>query len=77
MISGGPECGLQTRSRWELEWFDSTFDAKRCTLNKRNPEHVEVMCRFDEDETGLIACHNAYTILGYIIFRSGAWFSIS
>ena len=33
------------------------------------------MCSFDEDEIRFIACHNAYTILGYIIFRSGAWFS--
>ena len=27
MIFGGPECGLQTRSRWESEWFNSTFGA--------------------------------------------------
>ena len=35
------------------------------------------MCSFDEDETRLIACYNAYTILGYIILPSCAWFSIS
>ena len=28
------------------------------------------MCSFDEDEMRFIACHNAYTILGYIIFPS-------
>ena len=27
MTFGGPECGLQTRSRWESEWFNSTFEA--------------------------------------------------
>ena len=27
MIFGGPECGLQTRSRWESEWFNSTLGA--------------------------------------------------
>ena len=37
------------------------------------------MFSFDEDETRLIACHNdnVYTILGYIILPSFAWFSIS
>ena len=35
------------------------------------------MSSFDEDEMRFIACHNAYTILGYIILPSFAWFSIS
>ena len=27
MTFGGPECGLQTRSRWGSEWFNSIFEA--------------------------------------------------
>ena len=32
MIFGGPECGLQTGSRWESEWFNSTFEASNLTI---------------------------------------------
>ena len=53
------------------------FRRKDVLLYSRNPEYVDVIFRFDEDETRLIACHNAYTILGYIILPSCGWFSIS
>ena len=55
----------------------SPLRRKDVLLNSRNPEHVEVIFSFDEDGTRLIACRNAYTILGYIILPSCGWFSIS